>query len=106
MDFDFHWGAWVRGQRNAGPKENKPHQPILCWMIVGKLRRSTKRAPKPWQFRRCNKRVALGSCLIFLELNGYQPAPDSEDWEKLTRAVAAGILTREEITAPLRKLLG
>lgn len=53
-----------------------------------------------------NKRVALGSCLIFLELNGYQPAPDSEDWENLTLAVAAGILTRGEITATLRKLLG
>jgi len=53
-----------------------------------------------------NKRVALGSCLIFLELNGYQPAPDSEDWENLTLAVAAGILTREEITATLRKLPG
>jgi len=52
-----------------------------------------------------NKRVALGSCLVFLELNGYQPAPDSEDWENLTLAVAAGLLSREEITATLRKLL-
>jgi death-on-curing protein len=52
-----------------------------------------------------NKRVALGTCLIFLELNGYQPAPDSEDWENLTLAVAAGLLGREEITATLRKLL-
>lgn len=52
-----------------------------------------------------NKRVALGSCLVFLELNGYQPAPDSEDWENLTLAVAAGLLNREEITATLRKLL-
>lgn len=52
-----------------------------------------------------NKRVALGACLIFLELNGYQPAPDSEDWENLTLAVAAGLLGREEITATLRKLL-
>jgi death-on-curing protein len=52
-----------------------------------------------------NKRVALGSCLVFLELNGYQPAPDSEDWENLTLAVAAGLLTRGEVTATLRKLL-
>ncbi len=51
-----------------------------------------------------NKRVALGSCLVFLEINGYQPAPDGEDWENLTLAVAAGLLTREEITATLRKL--
>jgi death on curing protein len=52
-----------------------------------------------------NKRVALGSCLEFLELNGYSPAPDSEDWENLTLAVEAGMLGREEITATLRKLL-
>lgn len=52
-----------------------------------------------------NKRVALGSCLVFLEINGYTPAPDSEDWENLTLAVAAGLLSREEITATLRKLL-
>jgi prophage maintenance system killer protein len=49
--------------------------------------------------------VALGSCLVFLEINGYQPAPDSEHWENLTLAVAAGLLTREEVTATLRKLL-
>ncbi|MBL9146316.1 MAG: type II toxin-antitoxin system death-on-curing family toxin [Verrucomicrobiaceae bacterium] len=52
-----------------------------------------------------NKRVALGSCLVFLQLNGYSPAPDSEDWENLTLAVAAGVLSREEVTATLRKLL-
>ena len=52
-----------------------------------------------------NKRVALGSCLVFLELNGYQPAPDSEDWENLTLAVDAGLLNREQITGTLRKLL-
>lgn len=53
-----------------------------------------------------NKRVALGSCLVFLELNGYKPAPDSDDWENLTLAVASGLLNRDEITATLRKLLG
>lgn len=52
-----------------------------------------------------NKRVALGACLMVLELNGYTPAPDSEDWENLTLAVAAGLLNRDEITATLRKLL-
>lgn len=52
-----------------------------------------------------NKRVALGACLIFLELNGYTPAPDSENWENLTLAVAAGVLSRDDITATLRKLL-
>jgi death-on-curing protein len=52
-----------------------------------------------------NKRVALGACLVFLEFNGYTPAADSEDWENLTLAVAAGLLNREKITATLRKLL-
>ena len=52
-----------------------------------------------------NKRAALGSCLVFLQLNGFTPAPDSEDWENLTLAVAAGALAREEVTAKLRKLL-
>ena len=52
-----------------------------------------------------NKRVALGACLLVLEMNGYTPAPDSEDWENLTLAVAAGLLNRDEITATLRKLL-
>jgi death-on-curing protein len=52
-----------------------------------------------------NKRVALGACLVFLKINGYRTAPDSEDWESLTLAVAASLLSREEITATLRKLL-
>lgn len=52
-----------------------------------------------------NKRVALGACLIFLELNGYRPAPDSDAWENLTLAVAAGLLNRAEITDTLRRLL-
>lgn len=52
-----------------------------------------------------NKRVALGACLVFLQINGYKTAPDSEDWENLTLAVAASLLSREEITATLRKLL-
>ncbi|HRQ90102.1 MAG TPA: type II toxin-antitoxin system death-on-curing family toxin [Bacteroidia bacterium] len=53
-----------------------------------------------------NKRVALGSCLVFLRLNGYEPVPDNEDWETLTLAVAAGVLNRTETTARLRELVG
>jgi death-on-curing protein len=52
-----------------------------------------------------NKRVALGACLVFLKINGYKTAPDSEDWENLTLAVAASLLSRDEIAATLRKLL-
>lgn len=51
-----------------------------------------------------NKRVALGACLVFLQINGYRTVPDSEDWENLTVAVAAGLLSRDEISATLRKL--
>lgn len=52
-----------------------------------------------------NKRTALGSCLIFLRLNGLVPMADSDAWENLTLAVAAGVLSREETTAKLRKLV-
>ncbi len=51
-----------------------------------------------------NKRVALGACLVFLQLNGCTPAQDSEEWETLTFAVAAGARSRDEVTAKLRKL--
>lgn len=52
-----------------------------------------------------NKRVALGSCLVFLQLNGLDPAPDSDEWESLTLDVAAGKLSRDAVTKRLRKLL-
>ena len=53
-----------------------------------------------------NKRAALGACLVFLRLNGYTPAPDGDDWENLTLAVAAGVLSRDEVTARLWQLVG
>jgi death-on-curing protein len=52
-----------------------------------------------------NKRAALGACLVFLQLNGYRPAPDGKDWEMLTLAVAAGTLSRDEVTTRLRRLV-
>ncbi|TLD69334.1 type II toxin-antitoxin system death-on-curing family toxin [Phragmitibacter flavus] len=52
-----------------------------------------------------NKRAALGACLVFLKLNGFRPKPDSVDWENLTLAVAAGALSREEVTVKLRELV-
>lgn len=52
-----------------------------------------------------NKRAALGSCLIFLKLNGFTPKPDSDEWENLTLAVAAGVLSRNEVTERLRVLV-
>jgi death-on-curing protein len=52
-----------------------------------------------------NKRTALGACIVFLRLNGIEPKPDSPEWEKLTLAVAASVLDRDEATARMRKLL-
>lgn len=54
-----------------------------------------------------NKRVALATCLVFLSENGLLPdeALDVDAWEKFTLAVAAGLLSREAVTAMLRKLL-
>jgi death-on-curing protein len=54
-----------------------------------------------------NKRVALATCLVFLSENGLLPeeALDVDAWENLTLAVAAGLLSRGEITETLRKLL-
>jgi death-on-curing protein len=52
-----------------------------------------------------NKRAALGACLVFLRLNGIQPAPDGPEWEELTLGVAAGRLDRKQTAKRLRKLL-
>jgi death-on-curing protein len=52
-----------------------------------------------------NKRTALGACLVFLRLNGFEPAPDGPEWEELTLAVAASVLDRDETTARLRRLI-
>lgn len=54
-----------------------------------------------------NKWVALATCLVILSENGLLPDEilDADAWENLTLAVAASLLSREEITATLRKLL-
>jgi death-on-curing protein len=54
-----------------------------------------------------NKRVALATCLVFLSENGLlkDEILDVDEWENLTVAVAAGVLSREEVTARLRKLV-
>lgn len=52
-----------------------------------------------------NKRAALGACLVFLRLNGFEPAPDGPEWEQLTLDVAASKLDRDATTARLRALL-
>jgi death-on-curing protein len=54
-----------------------------------------------------NKRMALATCLVFLSENGLleNEELDVDAWENLTLSVAAGLLSRDEITATLRKLL-
>lgn len=54
-----------------------------------------------------NKRVALATCLVFLSENGLlkKEELDADAWETLTLAVAAGALSRDEVTAMLRKLV-
>jgi death on curing protein len=54
-----------------------------------------------------NKRMALATCLVFLSENGllHDETLDADAWENLTLTVAAGLLSREETTATLRKLL-
>jgi len=54
-----------------------------------------------------NKRVVLATCLVFLSENGLlkNETLDLDEWEKLTLAVAAGVLSRDEVTAKLRKLV-
>jgi death-on-curing protein len=52
-----------------------------------------------------NKRTALTAAIVFLRLNGFEPAKDSEAWEALVLEVAASKLDREGATRRLRKLL-
>jgi death-on-curing protein len=52
-----------------------------------------------------NKRAALGSCIVFLRLNGIEPIADGPEWEKLVLAIASGNLDREQATIRLRELL-
>ena len=52
-----------------------------------------------------NKRVALASSVVFLRLNGMEPAADSPEWEALVLDVAASRLDREAATARFRALV-
>ena len=54
-----------------------------------------------------NKRVALATCLVFLSENGLlkNDTLDIDEWENLTLAVAAGVLSRDDVTARLRTLV-
>jgi death-on-curing protein len=55
-----------------------------------------------------NKRVALATCLVFLSENNLlkDEMLDTDAWENLTLGVAAGVLSRDEVTAKLKALAG
>lgn len=52
-----------------------------------------------------NKRTAMTAAIVFLRLNGIEPAPDGKAWEELVLDVAASRIDREQTTGRLRKLL-
>lgn len=52
-----------------------------------------------------NKRAAMTAAIVFLRLNGVEPAPDSEKWESLLLDVASSKLDRGSTTKRLRALL-
>lgn len=57
-----------------------------------------------------NKRVALASCLVFLQLNDLLPDPDLpgrhiDAWEKFILDIAASRIDRDQATLGLRDLL-
>ena len=52
-----------------------------------------------------NKRTAMMSAIVFLRLNGIEPRPDSDEWEKLMLDVAGSKLDRDATTRRLQKLL-
>jgi death on curing protein len=52
-----------------------------------------------------NKRVGMTSAIVYLKLNGLEPAKDSEKWERLVLDVANSVLDRDATTAGLRKLI-
>jgi death-on-curing protein len=52
-----------------------------------------------------NKRTAVMAAIVFLRLNGIEPAPDSDEWERLVLDIASSKLDRDEATRRLRKLV-
>lgn len=52
-----------------------------------------------------NKRAALASAIVFLRLNGVEPAPDHPDWETLVLDIAASRIDREAATERFRALV-
>src|SRR5213078_4202741 len=52
-----------------------------------------------------NKRTGMMAAIVFLRLNGFNPAADGEKWEGLILDVASSKIDREQTTRRLRKLV-
>jgi death on curing protein len=52
-----------------------------------------------------NKRTTMAATIVFLRLNGFDPAADGDDWDQLVLDVASGKIDREQTTRRLRKLV-
>jgi death-on-curing protein len=52
-----------------------------------------------------NKRTSMMAAIVFLRLNGIEPAPDSDQWEQLVLDVASSKIDRDGATRRLRKLV-
>jgi death-on-curing protein len=52
-----------------------------------------------------NKRTAMAAAVVFLRLNGFDPAADGDDWQRLVLDVASAKIDREQTTRRLRKLV-
>lgn len=52
-----------------------------------------------------NKRTAMMAAIVFLRLNGIEPAVDSDEWEAFVLDVASSKLDRDATTHRLRKLV-
>ena len=46
----------------------------------------------------------MAAAIVFLRLNGFDPAADSDDWERLVLDVVSGKIDRGQTTRWLRKL--
>jgi prophage maintenance system killer protein len=47
----------------------------------------------------------MATAVVFLRLNGFDPAADGDDWERLVLDVASGKIDRERTTRRLRELV-
>ena len=52
-----------------------------------------------------NERTALGTCVVFLRLNGIEPKADGPEWEDPALVTAASAIDRDAATQRLRRLL-